>query len=67
MFIKSLESILSEEIKRHSAVYVDDIVIGSTTWERHLEHLEILFKDIRRSGIKLNFEKTKLPATKWSL
>lgn len=60
IYIKCLENSLSEEIKKHSAVYVDDIVIGSPTWEQHLMHLEILFKDIRTSGIKLNFDKTKL-------
>lgn len=60
MFIKCLENSLSEETKRNSSVYVDDIVIGSPTWKQHMVHLEQLFKDIRVSGIKLNFEKTRL-------
>lgn len=60
MFIKSLESILSEDVKKHSVVYVDDVVIGSTTWKNHLVHLEMLFKDIQKGGIKLNLDKTQL-------
>lgn len=51
MFIKSLESILSDEVKKHVAVYGDDIVIGSENLNYHLTHLGILFEE--KAGIKL--------------
>lgn len=60
MFIRCLEKCLSKEVKENAAIYVDDIVIGSSTLSQHMEHLKKLFRDIRASGIKLNLNKTNL-------
>lgn len=60
VFIKCLENCLRDKVKRNLAVYVDGIVVGSCTFEKHLEHLKELFEDIRKAGIKLNLSKTKV-------
>lgn len=56
-FIKCLEKSLSEETKINSAIYVDDVVVGS---DEHMRHLRSLFRDVREASIKLNFDKTKV-------
>lgn len=43
-FIKCLEGVLSEKLKKNLAVYVDDLVICSDTFEHHLKHLEEFFR-----------------------
>lgn len=59
VFINCLERFLRNKVKENLAVYVDDIVIGSPTFEKHLRHLKEFFEDIRTSGITLNLSKTK--------
>lgn len=60
MFIKCMERCLRDTVKRNLAVYVDDMVVGSSTFRQHIEHLRELFIDIRNAGIKLNLSKTQL-------
>lgn len=59
-FVKCLENCLSESVKKNVAIYVDDIVVGSINLDQHLKHLNELFLDIRRAGIKLNLGKKHL-------
>lgn len=49
---------MSEDVKNNIAVYVDDLVVGSTTFAQHIKHLDRLFRDVRLAGIKLNLGKT---------
>lgn len=63
MFIRCMERCLREKVKENLSVYVDDIVLGSQTFGQHIIHLKELFTDIRKAGIKLNLDKTKLAKT----
>lgn len=56
MFIKCLEGCVREEV----AAYVDDVVVGSPTFDQHIEHLRDFFMDVRNAGITLNLSKTHL-------
>ncbi|CAG8671917.1 2071_t:CDS:2, partial [Paraglomus occultum] len=38
-------------------VYLDDINIGSKTFEQYLEHLKQVFEHLKDAGLKLNPEK----------
>lgn len=40
-------------------VYLDDIIIATPTFEKHLEMLEILSKRIRAAGLTISAEKSK--------
>ena len=37
--------------------YLDDIIIFSKTEEEHLQHLEEIFKQLQKTGLKLNLQK----------
>ena len=37
--------------------YIDDISVYSKTWEEHLQHLEEVFKRLRKAKLKINPDK----------
>lgn len=37
-----------------TAAYLDDIVVYSSTWEKHLQHLEVVINHIRSAGLTIN-------------
>jgi hypothetical protein len=39
-------------------VYLDDIVIGSCSMEKHLQHLRVLFQRFQAAGLVINQEKS---------
>lgn len=39
---------------------MDDIVLGSETFEQHITQLKEFFNDVRKGGIKLNLDKTQI-------
>ena len=41
-------------------VYLDDIIVMSETFDRHLERLEAVFDRLRRAGLKLHPSKSRL-------
>ena len=49
------------------SAYVDDVTVGSETFEQHIEHLKVTLNRILDSGLKLNGEKTVFFATKIKL
>jgi hypothetical protein len=38
-------------------VYIDDVIVGSSTWEEHLAHLEILFQRLQEVSLTVNLRK----------
>jgi hypothetical protein len=38
-------------------VYLDDIIIYSETFGQHLEHLQVIFDQLKDAGLKLNLNK----------
>ena len=37
--------------------YIDDISVYSKTWKEHLQHLEEVFKWLRKAKLKINSDK----------
>ena len=46
-----------------AAAYLDDIVIHSTTWEAHIQHLEAVLGALRRAGLTANAKKCRIGLT----
>src|SRR6266496_2354478 len=49
--------ILSEDngpLMKYALAYLDDLLVFSSTIEEHLEHLEEVFRRLRKSKMKLN-------------
>ena len=46
--------------RRNVLVYVDDIIIWSSSFEEHMELLEEVFRRLQQAGLKLNLKKCKL-------
>ena len=38
-------------------VFLDDILVYSTSWKEHLQHLEMVFKCLKEENLKINLEK----------
>ena len=37
--------------------YLDDILIHSLTWEKHLKHLDIVINKLREAGLRIQKKK----------
>ena len=46
-----------EPVKDCSAIYIDDVIIFSSSWEAHLKHLAHVFQQLRSSGLKAKLSK----------
>lgn len=57
VFQATMEKILQPVLGKHTHVYLDDIIIASKSFDEHLEHLEEVFKLLRKAGLKLNWKK----------
>ncbi len=42
---------------KNSVIYLDDILVGSKTWEDHIRHLEDSFCRLQHHNLKLNLKK----------
>ena len=65
-FQRLMDIVLRDILWQFVVVYIDDINVGSKTFEEHLQHLEQVFKRLQDAGIKLSpkkcfFFKEKLP------
>jgi hypothetical protein len=56
-FQRLMDTVLRDILWQNVVVYVDDINIGSKTFDEHLLHLEQVFLRLRQSGLKLSPEK----------
>src|SRR5215204_2197977 len=56
-FQRLMNKVFKEEIGQFVTVYLDDIIIFSSTFEEHIRHLEHIFEKIKKAGLKLGKDK----------
>lgn len=56
-FQRCMNNILHDIIGTHCLVYLDDIVIFSTSLQEHIQSLKKVFERLRRSNLKLQLDK----------
>ena len=59
VFQRLMTYVLQDFLDDFVAVYIDDVVIYSKTFEEHLEHLEKVFKKLRESNLMIKLTKCK--------
>ena len=52
-----IDDVIGTDLRPHVFVYLDDIVIVTSTFDKHLEILEIVFSRIRSAGLTLGRDK----------
>ena len=58
-FQQLIELALDVSNSTHTASYLDDIIVYSSTFEEHLKHLEDVFIKLSAAGVKLSPEKSQ--------
>ena len=48
-----------ELVQQFAGAYID-ILVYSYTWEEHLKHLEAVWKELRKAGLKVNSKKCRI-------
>ncbi|GES92855.1 retroviral-like aspartic protease 1 [Rhizophagus clarus] len=56
-FQRLMDTVLRDILWQFVVVYIDDINVGSKTFEEHLLHLEQMFSRLAQAGLKLSPEK----------
>lgn len=56
-FQRLLDTILEPELEPRVLIYLDDIIVTSTTFEEHLELLAEVFRRLREAKLQPNSEK----------
>lgn len=56
---RGLDTILSEEVKKFTVIYVDDCLCISNSVDEHIQHLKLLLENFRRENITVNFKKSQ--------
>jgi len=54
-----VDTVLGPDLEPNVFVYLDDIIVVTSTFEKHLEVLAVIFKRIREAKLTLNREKCK--------
>lgn len=52
-----IDRVIGHDLEQHVSVYLDDIIISTPTFSKHLEVLDEVFKRLRTAGLTLNREK----------
>ena len=56
---RGLDTVLCEEVKKFTILYVDDCLCVSENIDEHLVHLRMLLNNIRRENVTVNLKKSK--------
>jgi len=56
---RGLDAVLNDEVKKFTIMYVDDCLCISRSVEEHLEHLELLFKNLKEANLTINLKKSQ--------
>ncbi|XP_068111017.1 uncharacterized protein [Hyperolius riggenbachi] len=59
-FQRLMESCLGEFNFEHVLIYLDDIIVYSTDFHQHIQHLDVVFQKLRSYGLKLKPSKCHL-------
>lgn len=54
-----IDRVLGHDLEQHISVYLDDIIISTSTFDKHLEVLEEVFKRLTNAGLTINRDKCK--------
>jgi hypothetical protein len=57
IFMRSMDDVLRPFTKSFVVVYLDDILIFSTTWEEHMHHIQQVLSTLRQHKLYANLEK----------
>ncbi|MCP3667440.1 MAG: DDE-type integrase/transposase/recombinase [Gammaproteobacteria bacterium] len=58
-FQSLLDRVLAGLKYKCAFAYIDDIIVFSETYERHLEHLHVVFTRLRKAGLKIKLKKCR--------
>ena len=56
-YFQQLISIVLQDCSDFTMAYLDDIIIFSQNEQQHLKHIEIIFKKLKKAGLKLKESK----------
>ena len=59
-FQRNMNEIFKEDLYKHVLIFLDDVLTFSKTPEEHLEHLEKVFRGLRKAGLRLKPKKCNL-------
>ena len=59
-FQRLMNQVLCDLVPEICLVYLDDIIIFSSTLEQHIHHLELVFQKLRQAGLKIKPQKCHL-------
>lgn len=59
IFQRCVDDILREYIGKFAYVYIDDVLIYSSSPEEHMKHIEIIFNALNKATLKVSDEKSK--------
>ena len=57
VFQELMNKVLGQAMYQYARAYLDDIVIYSSTFQEHLDHLGDVFEKLRKAGLKLKMSK----------
>ena len=57
IFQRTMNKIFKKYIDKFMNVYIDDIIIYSKDWNEHLEHIEIILKELQKTNMMLKLKK----------
>lgn len=57
-FTRCMDGVLGPECQAFARAYLDDIIIHSSTFEEHMQHLQKVFSQIRTAGMTLKLKKS---------
>ena len=59
-FQRLMQSVMHDHILRLLLVYLDDLLVYSSSFQQHIDNLRVVFQRLREIGVKLNPSKCKL-------
>lgn len=57
-FTRLMDRVLGPEVASFTTAYIDDLLITSSCWTDHVEHLQIVFAKLKQAGLTVNFKKS---------